>query len=102
MNSLLDKKAYGLRGMQWLEPKFDGAKSFYKKACVVRCIDGSLRLDSYEAPVVIYSPRRKAIKFYATAWYSRTTKRHVKEFCLQLGVPDPFNKANRRDFKEML
>lgn len=82
-----------------LEPKFDGAKSFYSKASVER--DSTLLyLRSYHVTVAVYDRKHKRIRFLPDAWYSRTTKRHVKEFCLQLGVLDPFNKANRKVFKE--
>lgn len=74
----------------YLEPKYDGAKSFYKKARVYH-VDACLYLVSYETIVAkyemcsgieIYPDKDTRHKLYNG--HSKTTRRHIKEFMRQL------------------
>lgn len=71
----LDKNA------SYLEPRFDRAVSFYKKAYYKRMSNGDLLFYSYDTLICFI----KGTKVYFTyAWdYSATTLRHVKEFLSQ-------------------
>lgn len=76
----IDPTAYENRA--FLEPRFDGAQSFYRKAEVIETRTGFL-LESFRVPVVLISEKKV---FLGTDWnYSRTTARHVKEFLKQQG-----------------
>ena len=76
----IDPTAYDNR--EFLEPRYDGAQSFYRKAEVVQTRTGFL-LESFRVPVVLISEKTV---FLGTDWnYSRTTIRHVKEFLKQQG-----------------
>lgn len=76
----IDPTAYENR--VFLEPRYDGAQSFYRKAEVVQTRTGFL-LESFRVPVVLIS--NKTV-FLGADWnYSRTTIRHVKEFLKQQG-----------------
>lgn len=76
----VDPTAYENR--EFLEPRYDGSQSFYRKAEVVQTRTGFL-LESFRVPVVLISDK---MVFLGTDWnYSRTTIRHVKEFLKQLG-----------------
>lgn len=76
----IDPTAYESR--EFLEPRYDGAQSFYRKAEVVQTRTGFL-LESFRVPVVLISDKTV---FLGTDWnYSRTTIRHVKEFLKQQG-----------------
>lgn len=72
-----------------LTARYDSRKSFYCKAVVE--VNGTTKtLYSYGVPVVIITP--KTVDFTPSAWYSRTTRRHVREFCRQIGISDPYGK----------
>ena len=76
----IDPTAYENRA--FLEPRYDGAQSFYRKAEVVQTRTGFL-LESFRVPVVLISNK---MVFLGTDWnYSITTIRHVKEFLKQQG-----------------
>lgn len=77
-----------------LEAKFDGRKSFYKKAYVEIEGDES-RLLSYGTHVAsVWSGitgSTDELRVFGT--YSATTLRHIKEFMLQFGFPGMNKKA---------
>lgn len=78
---------------EWLEPKFDGCKSFYKKAYIERRSNGDKVLISYNTPVVVI---HKGIpQLLDSALCSCTTRRHTYEFLRQEGV---FKRAFPRAF----
>ncbi len=63
-----------------LIPRFDARKSFYHKATVV--IDGCKQtLLSYETEVAYLE--NGVLTMLDAAWYSNTTRRHVREFAHQ-------------------
>ena len=64
-----------------LEPIFDRAKSFYKKAFIIREDNGTIRLISYTTEVA----RIEKGKLHIHGFYSATTLRHLKEFVEQMG-----------------
>ena len=68
-----------MENMFELTPRFDRAKSFYKKAFVIEDENG-YTLYSYNTKVCAVS---KAGVINLTGWYSRTTSRHIKEFLKQ-------------------
>lgn len=66
-----------------LMPTHENAKSYYGKALVVETNDG-IFLQSYETEVADLDSSNR-LTFGAGDWaYSRTTCRHVKEFCWYL------------------
>lgn len=66
---------------QELEPIYDRAKSFYKKAFIIREESGTIRLISYTTEVATV----KDGKLHINGFYSATTLRHLKEFIEQMG-----------------
>lgn len=66
-------------------PQFDARKSFYHKAVVH--IDGpKTTLLSYETEVAVLENGK--LTMLPEAWYSNTTRRHVREFARQNHVED--------------
>lgn len=66
----------------YLEPIYDGRKSFYYKARYF--IDGDkITLYSYGTPVVIIDEKQNTIHFDMRCTCSPTTLRHTKEFIKQ-------------------
>lgn len=83
-----------------LKPRFDRAKSFYKKANVYRDDKGNLLLMSYTTIVAeiqdaIVTEDNKA-KVIIHGWYSMTTARHINEFLQQNG----FEKMSKKEMEE--
>jgi len=85
--------------LYYLEPQYDSAKSFYRKARIYRDDKGSLLLMSYET---IVAEIRDAIvtedgepKAIVNGYYSVTTARHINEFLQQNG----FNKMSKKEMK---
>lgn len=76
----------------WLEPRHDGRKSFWHKA-YVEVMGTTKTLYSYNTRVVSIS--EQGVEFTQDAWYSRTTRRHVLEFCRQENIPDPYDKKRQ-------
>ena len=72
-----------------LEPQYDNANSFYRKARVYRDDKGHLFLESYSTIVaeitdgIATEDGRPTVK--VNGWYSRTTARHINDFLLQHG-----------------
>lgn len=66
---------------QELEPIYDRAKSFYKKAFIIRNEDNSIDLLSYSTIVATI----KNGELHINGFYSATTLRHLKEFISQMG-----------------
>ena len=67
---------YGDFKKEELQAKYDGRKSFYKKAFVIRYDKNTLLLQSYNTIVAhIYKG-----KYTSYGKYSQTTSRHQKEF----------------------
>lgn len=64
---------------RWLEPKYDGAKSFYKKAYVTLG-GGEIKLYSYNTLIATYNPNTEELSFTGYWDYSQTTLRHLKDF----------------------
>jgi len=83
-----------------LKPKFDRAKSFYKKAFVYRDNEGKILLMSYTTIVaeihdeLITEDGKRHLK--VNGWYSNTTARHINEFAQQYG----FAKMNKKEMEE--
>lgn len=82
-----------------LKPKYDSAKSFYKKANIYRNDEGSLFLMSYSTivaeiqdKIITEDNNAKAI---VHGWYSVTTARHINEFLQQHG----FSKMNKKEME---
>ena len=74
--------------IQELSAQHDARKSFYGKAQVdVDDKTGVQTLYSYGTKVAQYNPKTKKFTAYPEAKYSATTKRHVREFMKQNGVP---------------
>ena len=70
-----------------LVPRYDTAKSFYRKAMVIT--DGNaIRLRSYSTIVAVIYRDEKTITYTSNDMYSRTTTRHQKEFFKQFGLND--------------
>ena len=65
-----------------LEPRWDGAKSFYKKAYVVDYGDEYV-LYSYDTNIASVNKQTNKISFSEYWDYSQTTLRHLKEFLRQ-------------------
>lgn len=70
--------------MNYLEPKRDRAKSFYKKAKLER-EKNKIRLVSYNTNILEYDTLIKEITFLTTNenHFTQTTIRHIKEFLYQ-------------------
>lgn len=67
----------------YLEPRYDGRNSFYKKARVYK-IDNQLILISYNTIVMnVYVRDGKSITAQLFGWYSQTTSRHLYDFWQQ-------------------
>lgn len=91
----------------YLEPKFEGVKSYYKKARVYT-IFGSIYLKSYDETVctiryktdeygrpLVDESTGQLIKEIEINWcYSKTTNRHIKEFLKQY-FDNPYIKIER-------
>lgn len=76
-----------------LTPRYDSRKSFYGKA-FVEVMGTTKTLYSYGVPVVIITPI--SVDFTSLAWHSLTTRRHVREFCRQMDIADPYGKKKRK------
>lgn len=82
-NGMVDKYGY-------LIPA-DGARSFYKKARVLSFKNETgYILVSYCTPVAVY---KDGVLHKTWAGWSATTARHIKSFCIHLGVGYPNKKA---------
>lgn len=85
--------------LKYLEPKFDSAKSFYKKASIYKDNNGKLYLKSYETIVaeitdkIITEDNKTKVK--VNGWYSMTTARHINEFLQQYG----FQKLSKKEME---
>lgn len=75
-----------------LTPRFDAHKSFYRKA-YVEVMGTNKTLYSYDTRVVTIT--KNGVEFTSDAWYSLTTRRHVREFCRQENIPDPYDKKRQ-------
>ena len=96
----------------YLEPRYDGRKSFYGKARVVVSEDGKkLELWSYETLVATFYYNIYQLELSGS--YSMTTKRHIREFLHLLedqygcygifSVIERIEKAHKiRSFREFL
>ena len=70
--------------VSYLEPRFDGRKSFYGKAIVMQ-ENGLIILRSYETNVAVFNPDSGKMMLCADSWaYSMTSRRHVWEFMRQI------------------
>lgn len=69
--------------MEYLQPRFDARKSFYKKAAVFETA-ASVVLESYNTRICELYINGELWIF--DAFYSMTTMRHVKEFLKQHNV----------------
>ena len=69
--------------MEYLEPRFDARKSFYKKAKVYETAASTV-LESYDTRICELYINGELWIF--DAMYSQTTMRHVKEFLKQHNV----------------
>ena len=69
--------------MEYLQPRFDARKSFYKKAAVFETA-ASVILESYHTRICELYVNGELWIF--DAFYSMTTMRHVKEFLKQHNV----------------
>lgn len=67
----------------YLEPQYDSAKSFYKKAKVYN-VGRCLYLVSYKTVVAQYDTLTG--NYIINGEYSRTTTRHIREFTRQIGL----------------
>jgi len=76
-----------------LLPKYDGRKSFYRKAIVGQDEEG-IYLISYETKVAVIKDG-KAIVY---GFYSQTTMRHIKEFLKQFGFKVENSKQILEDY----
>lgn len=79
-----------------LQPQYDNAKSFYRKANVYRDGQGKILLMSYTTIVAeivdeAISPTGKR-QINVFGWYSMTTARHINEFAQQYG----FDRMNKK------
>lgn len=78
-----------------LQPIYDGAKSFYKKATIVNT--GSIEvLRSYSTDVASYNPNTEEMTVFG--WHSATTARHINEFLQQKG----FKKMSKKEMMESI
>ena len=76
-----------------LQTRYDGRKSFYKKAMVERN-GNDLKLYSYNTLVAEIKDNKAILR----GFYSSTTLRHQKEFLKQNG----FNAESKKQMKEYL
>ena len=82
-----------------LKPKYDRAKSFYKKANVYRDDKGTIFLMSYSTIVasitdeIVAKDEHEKVKVYG--YYSQTTARHINEFLQQNG----YSKMNKKEME---
>jgi hypothetical protein len=76
-----------------LQPRFDGRKSFGKKAWVID-ENGELVLKSYDTTVAMFKNGQPSVR----GLYSATTTRHIKEFLRQGGV----NVKTTADIKKLI
>lgn len=63
-----------------LTPKVSRQQSFYRKAFVL-IEDGIRTLESYETRVASFDPVSGVLTL--NGWFSRTTGRHLEDFCAQ-------------------
>lgn len=70
--------------MEYLEPKKDKRKSFYKKAKIYRD-NNKIKLVSYYTDILEYDTNTKEITFltHNEDHFTQTTIRHIKEFLYQ-------------------
>lgn len=89
----------GLEFLYYLEPEYDSAKSFYKKAQVLRDNNGKLYLMSYATIVAeiidAIAADDHCSHLIVRGWYSQTTARHINEFALQHSFP----KMNKKEME---
>ena len=71
----------------YLEPKYDGRKSFYKKAWVRENDDNTIDLISYATKVATINTNIIPATCRINGIYSATTLRHIKEFLRQYDMP---------------
>lgn len=76
-----------------LEPQYDSAKSFYRKAQVINK-EGITQLQSYSTIVA----EIKNNKAHIFGTYSQTTLRHLKEFLRQQGFKAETKKQIEQDY----
>ena len=76
-----------------LKPQYTTNKSYYKKAHIIYNDNGTIDLKSYNTIVATYEPQKKQ---FVKHWhgYSRTTMKHIIDFCGQLGIDFKPNKKN--------
>jgi len=79
--------------MNELKPRYDSAKSFYKKA-KVKQQNGKLILQSYQTDVAEIVNGKPYVK----GTYSQTTTRHIKEFLKQQGFKVESTKQMMKDY----
>jgi hypothetical protein len=79
----------------YLEPRYDGRASFYRKAGV-RTQDGKTILRSYGTDVAYIENGRPVVR----GTYSSTTLRHIKEFLKQYGFRADTSAQIIRDYPE--
>jgi len=79
--------------MNELKPRYDSAKSFYKKA-KVKQQNGKLILQSYQTDVAEIVNGKPYVK----GTYSQTTTRHIKEFLQQQGFKVESTKQMMKDY----
>ena len=86
----------------YLQPIYDGRKSFYNKATVTEFSDGKY-LTSYNTVVaqIIDKNHGYSIPAYAQVFgtYSQTTLRHIKEFLKQNGFKAETKAQIERDYQ---
>lgn len=88
--------------MQELQPQYDSAQSFYRKAYIISNPDTAeapdehvLLLRSYSTIVAAITADGKAKVF---GLYSQTTTRHIKEFLRQNGFKAESSKQIMKDY----
>lgn len=85
--------------LYYLQPQFDRAKSFYKKATVYRDDKGTILLQSYETIVAeikdAITTEDNMQKVIIHGWYSNTTARHINEFLQQHG----YSKLSKKEME---
>lgn len=76
-----------------LKPRYTTNKSYYKKAHIIITDDGEILLRSYTTNVASYNPQTKQ---FTKLWngYSRTTMKHIIDFCGQYNIDFKPNKRN--------
>ena len=79
-----------------LDCQYDGRKSFYNKARVVKEDNGNLTLISYSTKVGHIIKGKPVV----TGLYSATTTRHIKEFLKQQGFKAETSKQILKDYSE--